>query len=999
MRLSWVLRAVFCAGLASSARAATITNVSITSLSTGSLSVSWTIPSASTPTIVLSTNNFTNTISSATGSLALAATGYTNLSPNTTYFFQIKNSTEADAEYSSFNAGKATSTLAAVPGASPYTVGSVSTLQANWTSASNGTGVLYEAVISSGIGASTNSFNGNVTSITFNASVLFTGLSVNATYYVDVRAINNNGVATAYQALGSTATLPNDPAAAALSGVATGQITANWTDGGNPAGTRYLAQASTDSAFGAITSASNTTNVMAILIDLTPNTTYFLRVRAVNSSGGSSAIISLGSTSTLAAVPGSASYTTGTVSSLQANWTSAANGAGVRYEAVISTGISPSTNSFTDNQTSATFNTSALFTGLNANTTYYVDVRAINNNGVASAYQALSATATLPNNPVAAALSGVTTAQITANWTDGGNPAGTRYLAQLSVASSFADILASSNTTNVNAILTGGLSPNTTYFIRVRAVNFSGGSSAIVSLGSTSTLAAVPGAVDYSDISTGSLRANWNTASNGAGVTYQAILSSGSSPSTNLFSGNATTVTIDTSFVFTGLTINATYFAEVRAINNNGVVSAFQSLGSTVTIPFGPGAAALSSVGTGQITANWTDGGNPAGTRFLAQASADSGFSGIFASSITLNTFAVVSGLSPNTTYYFQVRALSFLGALSTAAALGSTSTLAAIPGSAAYSGVSTGSLQANWTSSSNGTGVRYEIVLSSGSSPSTNGFPGNQSASTTLTSAVFGSLTLTTTYYAEVRAINNNGLVSGYVSLGSTRTSASSDVLSPGQPQTIVLTSPSGEIRVEIPNQAFDQAVTVSASVPASFAAETVGLKGTGVGVEIIVSPALQPSVGLNLSVSYSDASIAGLDESRLILARYEPTRGVWVPLLSTPDPAANKVLSLVTHLSLFQVMQADPGGDFSRVQAFPNPMHPGRGESAMTFVNLPAGARLRIYTPLGQLLRDITATGAGIASWDGKDSASLPAASGVYVVSIEASGRRGRIKVALER
>lgn len=999
MRFLWLLGALLCAGLAPiPARAVTITGTAITHISTGSLSLSWTLPSGSTPTIVLSSTNFTTTIASGTGSLAQATTGFTSLSPNTSYYFQVKNSTEADSEYVSFNASKTTSTLAAIPGLSPYTVGTVSTLQANWTSASNGAGVRYEAIISSGIYPSTNSFTDNFTSATYNTSVLFSGLTAITTYFVQVRAINNNGVATDFVSLGSTATLPNNPVAAALSGVATGQITANWTDALNPAGTRYVAQVSTESGFNTITASSNTANTNAVLAELTNNTTYFLRVRAVNFSGGSSAQVSLGSTSTLAMVPTAGLYTVGTVSTLQANWTSPSHGPGLRYEAVISSGASPSTNGFTDNFTSSTYNTSALFSGLSVNTTYFVDVRAFNNNNVVTAYVSLVSTATLPNDPGAAALSGVATGQITANWTDGSNPAGTRYRAQLSADFNFTDILASSVTANVNALLTG-LTPNTTYFLRVRAINFSGGSSALLSLGSTSTLAAVPTSVAFSSVSTGSLQANWAAAANGTGVRYEAVLSSGSSPSTNGFAGNQTSTTLNIFALFSGLSVNATYFADVRAINNNSVTSAYQSLGSTVTVPFGPGASALSAVATGQVTTSWTDGGNPAGTRYIAEASADSIFSSIAASSATGNTFAGVAGLTPNTTYFFQVRAVSFAGALSTAAALGSTSTLAAVPGSAAFSGVSTGSLQANWTSSSNGTGVRYEAVLSSGSSPSTNGFSGNQSASTTLTSAVFGSLTLTTTYYAEVRAVNNNGVVTAYASLGSTMTSASSDSLEPGNPQTIILNAPSGEVRVDIPPAAFDQAVTVSASVPATFSADNAGLKGTGVGVEINVSPALQPVAGIILTVGYSEPLAGGLDENRLILARFEPLRGIWVPLLSTADPLSNKVSSVVTHLSLFQIMQANPGGDFSNVQAFPSPMRPGRGENSMTFVNLPAGARLRIYTPLGQKLKDITATGAGMAAWDGKDSAGLPAAGGVYVVSIESEGRRGRIKVALER
>ena len=59
------------------------------------------------------------------------------------------------------------------------------------------------------------------------------------------------------------------------------QITANWTANGNPLGTSYIAQISNDPNFGSITS-STTINTFGTFAALVPNTTYYMRVQAVN---------------------------------------------------------------------------------------------------------------------------------------------------------------------------------------------------------------------------------------------------------------------------------------------------------------------------------------------------------------------------------------------------------------------------------------------------------------------------------------------------------------------------------------------------------------------------------------------------------------------------------------------------------------------------------------------------------------------------------------------
>ncbi|MCL1971740.1 MAG: T9SS type A sorting domain-containing protein, partial [Endomicrobia bacterium] len=88
--------------------------------------------------------------------------------------------------------------------------------------------------------------------------------------------------------------------------------------------------------------------------------------------------------------------------------------------------------------------------------------------------------------------------------------------------------------------------------------------------------------------------------------------------------------------------------------------------------------------------------------------------------------------------------------------------------------------------------------------------------------------------------------------------------------------------------------------------------------------------------------------------------------------------------------------------VKYYPNPIQPSKGlnYAKMNFSNIPAGTHIKIYTLLGQLVRDLKADASGMAVWDGKNNAGEKAASGVYIVYMkDGSGNEKRIKIAVER
>ena len=66
-----------------------------------------------------------------------------------------------------------------------------------------------------------------------------------------------------------------------------------------------------------------------------------------------------------------------------------------------------------------------------------------------------------------------------------------------------------------------------------------------------------------------------------------------------------------------------------------------------------------------------------------------------------------------------------------------------------------------------------------------------------------------------------------------------------------------------------------------------------------------------------------------------------------------------------------------------------------------LPAGARVKIYTFVGELVRSLKADVNGMAHWDGTNDDGRDAASGVYIAFIRTGDKKSSksFKVALER
>lgn len=293
-----------------------------------------------------------------------------------------------------------------------------------------------------------------------------------------------------------------------------------------------------------------------------------------------------------------------------------------------------------------------VYTSLTPNTRYTFKAKGRNSAGIETTESVEISTYTLALAPAAAAapITAVNISSVTVAWLANGNPSSTLYKAQASTSDSFASIAASSETYNLTAAI-AGLAPNTTYYLRVVAVNGDNIYTDYLALGSTITLAAVPTNTAVSGITTTQFAISWVANGNPAGTTYQAQIS------TNNFSSVfSSSNTLTTSATFYTLTPNASHKIRIRAVSSAGNWSSYttHSATPTWTLANPPTGTSTSVLYVTSATINWALNSNTPGTTAEVQRSTITGtFSGATTATTTVHT---ATELLSCTTYYFRVR-------------------------------------------------------------------------------------------------------------------------------------------------------------------------------------------------------------------------------------------------------------------------------------------------------------------------------------------------------
>lgn len=315
---------------------------------------------------------------------------------------------------------------------------------------------------------------------------------------------------------------------------------------------------------------------------LIPNTTYTRFVTAYTDWGDSFPSGAV-STHTLAAEPAAPSFSALAATALTFGWSGGANPSYTTYE------LNASTSALFAAPVSTTFAAavSSSPAGLSPNTTYYFRARAVNLDGVPTAYLATQATATLAAVPVAPAAGPIHITSGVFTWSGGANPSDTLYTAQVSSDNFFS--LTDSSTTLATSATFFTLSPGTQYFLRVRAVNRSGTAgdfSTVISTTagnlSNTTAPGAPGApiADRAFSYDGTALFAWSQGTSPVGILdYNLII--GSLPgASDLFAGNVAVASYSAAGMLTG----RSYYAQVRARSNAGVYSVFSPVGAGLPV-------------------------------------------------------------------------------------------------------------------------------------------------------------------------------------------------------------------------------------------------------------------------------------------------------------------------------------------------------------------------------------------------------------------------------
>jgi len=126
-----------------------------------------------------------------------------------------------------------------------------------------------------------------------------------------------------------------------------------------------------------------------------------------------------------------------------------------------------------------------------------------------------------------------------------------------------------------------------------------------------------------------------------------------SSTDASTFPGTTSTVAANTtSTSITGLTPNAPYMIRIAATNGSGT-SSYVTSSARYTTPVAPTKPSATATGSDTVSLSWTANGNATGTVYqIYNVTSDAAYATTTATSTT------VSGLSPSTSYVFEIRAL-----------------------------------------------------------------------------------------------------------------------------------------------------------------------------------------------------------------------------------------------------------------------------------------------------------------------------------------------------
>ena len=324
-------------------------------------------------------------------------------------------------------------------------------------------------------------------------------------------------------------------------------------------------------------------------------------------------------------------------------------------------------------------------------------------------------------------------------------------------------------TTTATSYTNTGAAVGKTYYYRVKAVNSVGtsGYSNIVS-GKAKTAAPAAPSVTAGNSSTGKPQLTWKAVS--GAVKYEVYRSTRQNSGYSLLG-----TTTSTSYVNTGASTGTTYYYRVKAVNRNGVASGYSNIVSgkaKAAAPAAPSVTAGNS-STGKPRLTWKAVSGAVSYRIYRSESRGTGYSLL---GTTSSTSYVNTGAAAGKTYYYRVKAVNRDGMASGYSNIVSGKAKAAAPAapSVTAGNSSTGKPRLTWKAVSGA--VSYRIYRSESRGTGYSLLGTTSSTSYVNTGAAAGK-----TYYYRVKAVNRDGMASGYSNIVSGKATLPAPVLNIG--------------------------------------------------------------------------------------------------------------------------------------------------------------------------------------------------------------------------
>lgn len=856
-----------------------------------------------------------------------------------------------------------------------------------------------------------------------------TNLSLNTSQQAYVEAFNLDYTSVSVPLARHTRALP--PTGTALSGVWITSATVGWGPNGNPSYTTFVVERSTTLGATYAFLASGPFSSLQPYTDTTlaAQTTYYYRLKAQNGDSvdtGYDNPVSTRTRSSPLATPGTLTGTALSTSSVQWTWLDISGEDGYRVR-----------------RTSDSFNLSGdlpantllwIQGGLSPNATQQVYLQAFNLENTSQGPSLTRFTRAYP--PAGTSWGGVWITSAAVLWNLNGNPSYTTFLIERSTNGTAYSLLASGAYSVLHPYTDFGLSPQTTYYYKIKARNVDLVETfydVVLTTRTRSPPLVPPASFSSTALSTTTLKWSWADQADEDGYRVRRA-----TDNLNL-SGDLPAGT--TEWVQAGLAPNTFQQAYIQAFNleRTGATSAL----TRYTLANPPSGSAFSGIFITSLTVTWGLNGNPASTVFTLERSTDgAAFAAQAAGPYSTLQPYTHTGLAFDTTFYYRLRARND-DFIDTAYDVAVGTRTKPQPGPFVEGVIP--------ASGDNLSQVVLTIVGQNFLSKDTVKLVKSGQADRILAAVTWISpLLLTgtadllgaTTGSWNIVVISTEGKTSGtsgdgrFTVLTASFPAVSITTITSSANVTIV--TPGNTTRVDIPAGAMsDGTVFISvnpAQTPVVVNPSDIQAANTGIAATHLPLPAAtrefvafessgvlrtaEFASDVTLEIPYPDADqnsvVDGTQVRELALKcmTLDPASKKWVEVPdSEVDTVQNRVRARVRHFSVYAVFVPNAASaNLSQVRAYPNPWKPGSGGRSdaafMMFDRLTDRAVIRIFTLLGELVKEIqidpTHGGKtlGVQEWNGKNASGRDVASGVYIAHIKSSTGETRIlKVAIER